>query len=311
MLEFSEKLTLIPSSITEVDIETLRGHGFSDRDILSIILAGAYRNYIVRVADALGIELNPTVDYAPELIQAFGLNEAQARETLYGDRQERKAMEDAEQTPPPPSDARLLSDGRSSSSNCWIETDPPGEVAEDFIRARDKLVQLSETSPMHNLAQAFGVRPAALDVTADYMSLLGFGGSGLDMGLEGLIGLSVAHTLSCHYMAVHHAQTLLADGMATEKIHGLVDQAMISAPEKALSDPREHEAVRFCVQLSQSPWTMARSDLDPLRNVGFTDKEIVTIVAGASLENFLCRVADAVGLQLEAQLEGPTVHDLL
>ena len=64
MLEFSEKLTLIPSSITEVDIETLRGHGFSDRDILSIILAGAYRSYIVRVADALGIELNPTVDYA-------------------------------------------------------------------------------------------------------------------------------------------------------------------------------------------------------------------------------------------------------
>ena len=100
-------------------------------------------------------------------------------------------------------------------------------------------------------------------------------------------------------MAVHHAQTLLADGMATEKIHGLVDQAMISASEKTLSGPREREAVRFCVQLSQSPWTMARSDLNPLRNVGFTDKEIVAIVA------------DAVGLQLESQLEGPTVHDLL
>ena len=57
---------------------------------------------------------------------------------------------------------------------------------------------------MNNLAQAFALRPDALDVTADYMGLLGFGGSELETRLEGLIGLSVAHTLSCHYMAVTH-----------------------------------------------------------------------------------------------------------
>ena len=54
MLEFGEKLTLTPSAMTEQDVEGLRASGFSDRDILSIILAAAYRNFIVRVADALG-----------------------------------------------------------------------------------------------------------------------------------------------------------------------------------------------------------------------------------------------------------------
>ena len=125
MLEFSEKLTLIPSGIAEGDIKALRSHAFSDRDLLSIILAGAYRNYIVRVADALGAELNPTVNYAPELIQAFGLNEGQARETLYGDRQKRNATKEVEQTAPPQLDTLSQSDGRPSAYNCWIETTPP------------------------------------------------------------------------------------------------------------------------------------------------------------------------------------------
>ena len=107
MLEFSEKLTLIPSCITESDIEALRHHDFSDHDILAIILAGGYRNYIVRVADALGVELNPTADYAAELIQAFGLDEGQARETLYGDRQERNTSMNTQQQATPAPETRL------------------------------------------------------------------------------------------------------------------------------------------------------------------------------------------------------------
>ena len=164
---------------------------------------------------------------------------------------------------------------------------------------------------MHKLAQSFAVRPDALEVTADYLSLLNFGGSELGERLEGLIGLSVAHTLSCHYMGVHHAQRLFGEGMAADEINRLVDQSRISAPEERVSEPRECEAVRFCVHLTQSPWTMTRSDLDPLREVGFTDREILTIAAGTSLENFMCRVVDALGLQPEAHLEAPTVHDLL
>ncbi len=86
MPDFSEKLTLTPSAMAEKDIVGLRAHSFNDRDILSIILAAAYRNYIVRIADALGVELNTTVDYAPELIRAFGVDDRKARTTLYADR---------------------------------------------------------------------------------------------------------------------------------------------------------------------------------------------------------------------------------
>ena len=68
MLAFSEKMTLEPWTMTRADVESLRAVGFDDVAILAIVQAAAYRNYITRVADALGVEL--TDDEYPEAILA-------------------------------------------------------------------------------------------------------------------------------------------------------------------------------------------------------------------------------------------------
>lgn len=57
MLEFAENMTLDAASMTEADVRKLRAVGFTDEEILSIALLAAYRNFIVRIADALGCEL--------------------------------------------------------------------------------------------------------------------------------------------------------------------------------------------------------------------------------------------------------------
>lgn len=61
MLEYVEKLTLTPSLMTEADVQKLRDVGWNDRDILDIAAVTSYRNFITRMADALGVEL--TEDY--------------------------------------------------------------------------------------------------------------------------------------------------------------------------------------------------------------------------------------------------------
>ena len=61
MLEYAEKITLYPSQVNEKDIEGLRRAGWSDRDVLDIAAVTAYRNFITRMADAMGVEL--TEDY--------------------------------------------------------------------------------------------------------------------------------------------------------------------------------------------------------------------------------------------------------
>ena len=278
--------------MAEQDIVELRSRGFTDQDILSIILAAAYRNYIVRVADGLGVELNPTIDYAPELIRAFGVDEQQARTTLYADRLTRtvpsiKAPERPDCQPTP----RL-----STNGTCWISTTPVAESSEQFRQAVDKLVLLSAPTSVRNLAQALALRPDALAVTLEYLRLVGLGGSGLGLRLEAIIGLTVAATLLSRYMGVHHAQRLLDVGATSDEV-----EALASNPSGSGLDPRESEVIRFCERLTRAPGSMVRSDVEALQAVGFDDRDIITIAASASLENFICRVADGVGLQLESE----------
>jgi len=57
MLKYVKKLTLHPGSITAADIEPLRAAGFDDRVIHDICLIAAYFNFVNRIADGLGVEL--------------------------------------------------------------------------------------------------------------------------------------------------------------------------------------------------------------------------------------------------------------
>jgi uncharacterized protein YciW len=56
MLEYAEQLTIAPSTITEENIQRLRGVGWTDRDILDIVHVCAYFNFRVRVVDGLGLK---------------------------------------------------------------------------------------------------------------------------------------------------------------------------------------------------------------------------------------------------------------
>ncbi len=55
MLEFAEKLTFQPAQIDPSDIDALREAGFDDLGIYDIVLVTAYRNFINRVNDGLGV----------------------------------------------------------------------------------------------------------------------------------------------------------------------------------------------------------------------------------------------------------------
>jgi alkylhydroperoxidase family enzyme len=53
------QVTRAPASVRRPDVETLRKHGLTDRDILDAVQVISYFNYINRVADALGIDPEP------------------------------------------------------------------------------------------------------------------------------------------------------------------------------------------------------------------------------------------------------------
>ena len=59
MLEYAVKLTLRPGDMTVDDVESLRSTGFSDRDVLDICEVVAYYAYVNRIADGLGVDVEP------------------------------------------------------------------------------------------------------------------------------------------------------------------------------------------------------------------------------------------------------------
>lgn len=58
MIEFAEKLTFMPSEIKESDIQRLRDVGFTDVNIYDIVMVTAYRNFMNRVNDGLGVPVD-------------------------------------------------------------------------------------------------------------------------------------------------------------------------------------------------------------------------------------------------------------
>ncbi|MCH8826502.1 MAG: hypothetical protein IIB16_06050 [Chloroflexi bacterium] len=59
MLEFADFLTVTPSRVSQAHVDSLRDSGWSDEDVVDIVHITSLFNYLVRVADGLGVELPP------------------------------------------------------------------------------------------------------------------------------------------------------------------------------------------------------------------------------------------------------------
>jgi uncharacterized peroxidase-related enzyme len=56
---YAAKLTETPEAMEQADVSALRDAGLSDAEILDVCQVAAYYNYVNRMADGLGVELEP------------------------------------------------------------------------------------------------------------------------------------------------------------------------------------------------------------------------------------------------------------
>lgn len=55
-MDFAVKVTRHQHDLSEADVESLRGHGYSDEQILTAVHVIGFFNYYTRMVDALGVE---------------------------------------------------------------------------------------------------------------------------------------------------------------------------------------------------------------------------------------------------------------
>lgn len=57
--------------------------------------------------------------------------------------------------------------------------------------------------------------------------------------------------------------------------------------------------VAYARRLTREPWAMTAADLDSLRRSGLTEEQALSVVLIACLFNFMTRLADGLGVEVE------------
>lgn len=58
--------------------------------------------------------------------------------------------------------------------------------------------------------------------------------------------------------------------------------------------------LRFSVKLTKAPGTMTDADVEDLRSVGFSDRDILDIVEVVGYYAYANRIADGLGIEIES-----------
>lgn len=198
----------------------------------------------------------------------------------------------------------------SDGAMAWIETVPEGEedseeVREAYERYRSFMGYVSK------FIQLFSLRPETIAPLTAFQSVLGFGNSSLSKRREEMLNVSISALNDCRYCQVSHTHSLrkMLDEKEAEQIldsicnwdaifHALntVDTDGASLQEIDRADLR---MLAFAHKLTTTPGDMQRSDVEILRQGGFTDTQILDVVLLTAWRNFVNRVCEGLGVEPE------------
>jgi uncharacterized peroxidase-related enzyme len=136
-----------------------------------------------------------------------------------------------------------------------------------------------------NMMATFAQSPIAFNAWA---SLLGSLSKALDVKTRDSIGLAVSEVNGCNYCLTVHSFT--AQHMAK-----LPAEEIILARKGHAGDPKRDAAVQFARLVISKRGQVSDADLEAVRSAGYTDAnimEIVALVAMYSLTNFINNVFD-------------------
>ena len=173
--------------------------------------------------------------------------------------------------------------------DAWIEipdqTALPPDVENTIKPIADKI------GFVPNVARLLSVTPAHFLGWWTYFDDLMRGPSGLSKTQREMIAVVISAEARCPYCEIAHAAAL----RLRVKDAALVDRLAVNYRHVDLSS-QDMAMLDFAVQLTQSPQTCGEADIQRLRDVGFTDDDILHLVEITAIFNYNVRLATATGL---------------
>ncbi len=171
----------------------------------------------------------------------------------------------------------------------WITVPSPDELPADVT---DEIGDISERIGfVPNVARLLAVTPSHFVGWWRYFDALMRGPSGLTKTQREMIAVVISAEARCPYCETAHAAAL----RLRTKDAALVDRLAVNYRHVEL-DPRDRAMLDFAVKLTKTPDECGESDLAQLREVGYTDEDILHIVELTAIFNYNVRLATATGL---------------
>ena len=127
-----------------------------------------------------------------------------------------------------------------------------------------------------NMFKAVANSPAALKSMWGSFGALGSGVISAKLGEQ--IAVAIANRNSCEYCLAAHT--------ALGRKAGATSQEMTSAQEGLSDDPKSAAALNFALAVVEGRGQVEESDVQALRTIGYSDEEIVEILAHVALNLF-------------------------
>ena len=184
------------------------------------------------------------------------------------------------------------------SKGAWIAIPSADELAAEVA---DEIGDISKRIGfVPNVARLLAVTPSHFVGWWRYFDELMRGPSGLTKTQREMIAVVISAESRCPYCTAAHAAALRLRTKDAE----LVDRLAVNYRHVAL-DPPDRALLDFAVKLTKTPEDCGQTDIDRLREFGYTDEDILHIVEVTAIFNYNVRLATATGLFPNAEY-----HDL-
>ncbi|NRF70721.1 peroxidase-related enzyme [Aquincola sp. S2] len=161
------------------------------------------------------------------------------------------------------------------------------ETTPDRKALLDQIHGAFETTP--NMFRAVANSPAALQSMWGSFRALGAGTLGARLGEQ--IAVAVADRNACEYCLAAHT--------ALGRKVGASGEEMAAAQAGQSSDPKTQAALRFALKVVDHRAQVSSADVQDLRHAGFSDEQVVEILAHVALNLFTNYVNVALAVPVD------------
>jgi uncharacterized peroxidase-related enzyme len=276
IIRHTDLVTLRPGAAGPEDIAALHAAGLSPRAVVTLGQLLGFLGYQVRaIAVARAFAEGPELTTAP----------AKDRPQVDPSTRER------------PQRQRLRFSSTRFDWKPWTATIAEGEATPEQWQVLDDVVPAMKKNPYYLL---LAQDPEPLRQRTGLFNGIMKGEGGSAKSDRELAAVATSRVNGCVYCAAVHASAYNQMTGDTDQMQRILDEG-VDTPLRE----RERAIVDVSVKLTQDPATFTAADLQPLRDLGFSDLEILDITNGAAIFAWANRLLQTLG---ESQLAAPAAN---